>query len=363
MYKKQSTAASVMENIYNAIVKLPKPIRRVCAVQLFAFMGWFPFLFYATTYVGQVMAYEIHGEPDNDVATRTGEFALLIYSIVAVSAGTLLPYLARRNIDLLSRRDEDEDEEAARLKKMVKDWKQEAARNGKPLRLPFMPFLLRNIWTGALLLFSLLTFSTFFITTVFQASVMIALVGICWAVACWVPFAIIMEFLKEMEEDALPKMPTRPPPDPASRRPSHSRTLSTPLLRTGVLPAERAPLLVRRRSFEEYEIAMAQFGPSTPVAGGTVLGIHNLSIVLPQFIVALVASAIFKLSDSHIDEDTTTHDTYYGKNGVAWVLRFGGLCTLVGAVIARMVPPTRTEREMRRLLAEMQEFKDDEGNP
>lgn len=90
-----------------------------------------------------------------------------------------------------------------------------------------------------------------------------------------------------MEEDALPKMPTRPPPDPASRRPSHSRTLSTPLLRTGVLPAERAPLLVRRRSFEEYEIAMAQFGPSTPVAGGTVLGIHNLSIVLPQFIVRL----------------------------------------------------------------------------
>lgn len=30
------------------------------------------------------MAYEIHGEPDNDVATRTGEFALLIYSIGGV---------------------------------------------------------------------------------------------------------------------------------------------------------------------------------------------------------------------------------------------------------------------------------------
>lgn len=363
VYKKQSTAASVMENIYNAIVKLPKPIRRVCAVQIFAFMGWFPFLFYATTYVGQVMAYEIGKEPDNDLATRTGEFALLIYSIVAVCAGTVLPYLARRNQDLLSRRDEDEDEESARLRKMVRDWKAEAARKGKPLRLPFMPFLLRNIWTGALLLFTLLTFSTFFIKTVLQASIMISLVGICWAVACWVPFAIIMEFLKEMEEEALPKMPTRPPPDPASRRPSHSRTLSQPLLRTGLtgLPTERQPL-IRRRSFEEYEIAMAQLGPATPVAGGTVLGIHNLSIVLPQFIVALVSSAIFQLSDSHIDGDPTTHDTYYGKNGVAWVLRFGGLCTLLGAVIARMVPPTRTEREMRRLLAEMQEFKD-EGNP
>jgi hypothetical protein len=29
-----------MDNIYNAIVKLPKPIRRVCLVQVFAFMGW-----------------------------------------------------------------------------------------------------------------------------------------------------------------------------------------------------------------------------------------------------------------------------------------------------------------------------------
>jgi len=309
------------------------------------------------------MAYEIGREPDNDLATRTGEFALLIYSIVAVCAGTVLPHLSRRNQDLLSRRDEDEDEESARLRKMVREWKAEAARKGKPLRLPFMPFLLRNIWTGALLLFTLLTFSTFFIKTVTQASVMISLVGICWAVACWVPFAIIMEFLKEMEEDALPKLPTRPPPDPASRRPSHSRTLSQPLLRTGLtaLPTERQPL-IRRRSFEEYEIAMAQLGPATPVAGGTVLGIHNLSIVLPQFIIALVSSAIFKLSDSHVDDDPTTHDTYYGKNGVAWVLRFGGVCTLLGAVIARMVPPTRTEREMRRLLAEMQELKD-EGNP
>ncbi|KZP18954.1 hypothetical protein FIBSPDRAFT_933177 [Athelia psychrophila] len=33
VYKKQSTAASVVENIYNAIVKLPKPIQRVCLVE------------------------------------------------------------------------------------------------------------------------------------------------------------------------------------------------------------------------------------------------------------------------------------------------------------------------------------------
>ena len=37
----------VFENIGQAIWNLPQPIRRVCYVQLFAFMGWFPFLFYA----------------------------------------------------------------------------------------------------------------------------------------------------------------------------------------------------------------------------------------------------------------------------------------------------------------------------
>lgn len=39
-----------------------------------------------TTYVGQVMAYEQGIDPDKDLATRTGEFAMLIYSIGAISS-------------------------------------------------------------------------------------------------------------------------------------------------------------------------------------------------------------------------------------------------------------------------------------
>jgi len=89
--------------------------------------------------------------------------------------------------------DVDGDAEIARLRDMVRQWRVDAARAGKPLKLPVMPFLLRNIWTGALLFFSFLTFTTFFISTVAQATIFISLVGICWAVAMWVPFAIIME--------------------------------------------------------------------------------------------------------------------------------------------------------------------------
>ena len=95
--------------------------------------------------------------------------AALISFIVAVAAGTILPYLARRDVRLLAQSDdEDEDAELTRLRDMVRRWQAEATRKGKPLRLPIMPFLLRNIWMGAMLLFSLIAASTFFITKVWQ---------------------------------------------------------------------------------------------------------------------------------------------------------------------------------------------------
>ncbi|KAI0089327.1 hypothetical protein BDY19DRAFT_889996 [Irpex rosettiformis] len=351
---KSGKLADVLRNIQQAIIALPKPIRRVCYVQIFAFMGWFPFLFYATTYVGQVMAYELGREPDNELATRTGELALTIYSIVAVIAGILLPRLTVRDTRLLAHEgDDDEDAEFARLRATVTEWRAEAAAKGQPLELPFMPFFLRNIWTGAMLLFSLITFSTFFITKVWQAIIAVSLVGICWAVACWVPFAIIMEVKRE--QDTPEQVAIRV----SSRRPSHSRTLSVPGRRPSAANSEREPLLRRQRSLE-HDLVPPPDQEST--AGGTILGIHNLAIVFPQFIVALVSSAIFRAVDTDIDNDPSNHNTYYGKNGVAWVLRFGGLCALVGAAICRAVPPTHTEKQMRRRLAELK-ILEEEGSP
>lgn len=347
----QGRARDVYDNIRTAMFNLPRPIRRVCYVQLFAFMGWFPFLFYSTTYVGQIMAFELGKEPDHDFAIRSGEFAMLIYSIVGVIAGTVLPHLAGRDRRLMGHKsDVDEDAELSRIRETVRQWRVDAARQGKPLRLPVMPFLLRNIWTGALLFFSLLMFSTFFITTVFQATIFITLVGICWAVAMWVPFAIIMELLKE---------PPANQPVLDAGRPVRARNVSTPgnlssfsLRRGSGVVSERQPLL-RRRSVDEYDNIAEEDAIAPPMAGGTVLGIHNLAIVMPQFIVAIVTSAIFRIVDESSVKFAADGNTYYGKSGVGWVLRFGGLCTLFGAIIARMVPPTPTEKAMRRRLGEM----------
>jgi len=154
-------------------------------------------------------------------------------------------------------------------------------------------------------------------------------------------FAIVMEMLKE-------------PPAPVVQdtRPTHTRNLSAP--NQPPRYGERQPL-IRSRSYDDYDTNTEDDMPETRSAGGTVLGIHNLAVVTPQFLVAIVTSIIFGIVDgtgtAGFAKDT---NTYLGKNGVAWVLRFGGACSLLAAAIARRVPPTPTEKAMRRRLGEMQ---------
>lgn len=93
-------------------------------------------------------------------------------------------------------------------------------------------------------------------------------------------------------------------------------------------------------------------------AGGTIMGIHNLAIVFPQFLIAIIASLIFKLSDATSDGSGPSHGEYKSTHAVAHVLQFGGCMSLIGALICRKVPPTKTEKAMRRRLAEMKEESD-----
>jgi len=199
---------------------------------------------------------------------------------------------------------------------------------------------------------------------VWQATVAIALVGICWAIACWVPFAIIMEFLKEMDDARSQHAHTsfRASRSIALDRPANPRAVSTPIgfRSTHSSPTrndERAPLT---RSYSTADVEGAaesmEYTGSGPVAGGTIMGIHNLAIVFPQFIIAVVASIIFKLADGDSAKPAGEGPQTGARNGVAWVLRFGGLMALIGAAICRKVPPTKTEKAMRRRLAEMREL-------
>ena len=128
----------------------------------------------STTYIGQVMAKERNAEPDPEYATRMGALSMLFNSIVAVLAGALLPYLSRRDKRLLRVQDEDEEEETIRLRGLIYEWRTQAAKKGKEMKLPTLPVLYRTIWIGALLLFTVLTMMTFFVTSTIGVSTLVS---------------------------------------------------------------------------------------------------------------------------------------------------------------------------------------------
>jgi solute carrier family 45 protein 1/2/4 len=98
------------------------------------------------------------------------------------------------------------------------------------------------------------------------------------------------QFLKELDSPAPERTADA---HTVNHRVSHTRAVSSPnLLRTSALLSERQPLLTRRRSFED-QADNEDAQKHTRVAGGTILGIHNLAIVFPQFIVSLYRMASY----------------------------------------------------------------------
>jgi len=230
--------------------------------------------------------------------------------------------------------------------------------------------------------------ATFWVTSVEGAMVLVAWSGVSWAIACWVPFALVMEAIREipspvpspgLEQGEVDSSgPARSQAQEGSKpgevgqqpfRNGLSREGSYNFPQTGGA-GERAPLLdSSRRSGNSYAghpsrpalitrpSQLAKRAP--PASGGTILGIHNLAIVAPQFLVALIAAGIFELAGrakagaggagevgawwAGEEEDGGLQ----GSNDVVWVLRFGGLAALVGVVASRWVLSPESELDYK----------------
>ena len=310
---------STFKSLYLSVRKLPLQIREVCTVQFFAWIGWFPFLFYITTYVAEIYVQPIYAakpemtKKEVDAvwqrATRMGTFALFMFAITTFSSSVLLPFIVAK----LSS-DKEYREVGAVRTPLTPTTPGGSAResqggyfgfNPPPLsaksstasrnrlsrlcaRLPSLeiPWLtLRRAWMLSHIFFAILTFSTFLAHTTTSATVLVALIGIPWALTNWAPFALIASEIRKHE------------------RPKAS-------------------------SLEPEE--------GVDVQAGVVLGIHNVAIAAPQVIATLVSSAIFRALQKPRGS--------VGDESVAWVLRFGGCCALVAAWLTRRVGEETAKR-------------------
>lgn len=357
-------------HVISSIRRLPAQIRGVCMVQLAAWIAWFPFLFYVTTYIGQLYVDPIFTEhpnlKDDDItrawedATRVGAYALVINSIVAFATNVILPVFIQPMSGANAPSPSSSSSSAA-----VSAVKSFLSR----LRVPGLT--LRRAWLISHVIFALAMFSTFFIASTPSGIAFVGTVGVCWALAQWAPFTLISEVIAANKARASSnsspeyslargRTPSQSTTYPWSfTRDGETRSLSEEngsdfgSVVTAIYNPRPAPLVTQSSSvttvFHVPDNAEANNsvpgsdpdsapdpgldpGPEsedseesigeTPSAG-IFLGIHNVAISLPQFFTALISSVIFSF--------TQKPRGVPGDTSVAWVFRLGGINALVAA--------------------------------
>lgn len=99
----KSSPITIAKKIISTTANLPPRIQAICWAQFWAWIGWFPFLFYSSTWVGET--YFRYDTPANvDVADsedslgdigRIGSMALVVFSMVTFASAFLLPFFVR----------------------------------------------------------------------------------------------------------------------------------------------------------------------------------------------------------------------------------------------------------------------------
>ena len=106
-----------------------------------------------------------------------------------------------------------------------------------------------------------------------------------------------------MEEIVEPTSPAQTRANSRIHSRAHSRTHTGSASFANFSIPERQPLLARAtaalQSQNQEQHALGHVDRDKPVAGGTVLGIHNLAIVFPQFAVCYFPSCDPSCNQSH----------------------------------------------------------------
>jgi solute carrier family 45, member 1/2/4 len=317
----------LFRSLWHSLFHLPPQITKVCRVQFMAWMGWFPFLFYTTTYIGEIYVEPFFEENPNmskteidqlwEAGTRRGTVALLMYAIVTFAASVILPflipptykvvdpiqapttpltssYMSSSNSFPTSRR-------RSTLSSTLGLIQSSISTLLTKLQIPSLT--LRRTWLYSHLLFCFCMWSTLIVRSVPLATFLITLVGIPWAVTMWAPFALISAEISK--RDAIRRGIIPPPPT-----------------------AEGAFLAANEDDSADQ--------------AGVVLGIHNVAISAPQVMATVFGSVLFKWLQKPRGAP--------GDESVAWFFRVGGLCALYAAYLTTKVgeeaDTTRRREEM-----------------
>jgi solute carrier family 45 protein 1/2/4 len=287
---------SFFGKVFTSVRNLPPQTRKVCEVQFFAWVGFFPQLFYSSSYIADIYVQPYLEDNPNmepveidklyEKATRVGTFALLVYAIVSLATNVLLPFFIAPSFDAPS---------SALSTHSGRSYTTRFSRFLDALIIPGLT--LRRAWLISHLIFATCMFSTLIVRSIAAATALIGIVGIPWAITLWAPFAIISAEVSK--RDAL-------------RRSKKSAQTSR-----------------EAGDDDPYDIESTGIVLAEEDQAGVILGIHNMAIASPQILATLGSSIIFKF----LQKPRGTP----GDRSFAVALAAGGLFTLVAAFLTSRI--------------------------
>jgi solute carrier family 45 protein 1/2/4 len=294
-------------NFFKAIIcsfkTIPPQVKIVCYAQLFAWIGYFPLLFYTTSYVGELYLYE-KGYPNPslippdlkqdllDQSTRVGTYALLSNAIITLLIVSFLPSIL------------------------------EKYQNER--------FNLRDLWIYSHIIFIICTFFTFFIKSYKQAILLFAFTGIPWGCAVWIPFTLISEEISRIKDIKAIQIYFK----------QQSENLS--------IIEDDAPNINNINSIYCKDILIHYYN-NLEYDSGLLLALHNVFVSAPQMLSSFMASILFTIL--HKSKTDNSYDPSLG-----WIFRFGGLMTIGAWYISKKVKTNEELYDNDKLMAISSEF-------
>lgn len=299
----------MLSQIYSTLIHVPERIQAICWVQFWSWIGWFPFLFYGSTWVGEIyLRYEAPPKTNQssealDEVGRHGSMALIVYSIVGTLASIVIPWFIQ-NPD-----DEEKPGYTARPPQSL-----EKVLTGVTWQ---KPSLLAAWKYGNLLFASAMVFAPM-VQSVRLATLLVAICGIPNAIGGMAPGTFLGVEVNRMSSTI---------PSSRSRSPSHRRMStedSVELESNG-----SSPKILHLR----HESTGSVVTSSTGELSGIYLGILNIYTTLPQFVgtgISMIVFSILEPGKSPELAKDSKPDEQNSKDGLSGI----GVCLFIGALSA-----------------------------
>ena len=326
--------------------------------------------------VGEVYARHQNGLPSTDEEgdssitdtvghiARIGSMALVAFSIVTLVSSVILPIFVRTPDE--GRRPSLGEEGMSRLARI---WRQskipELLLFLKEKTAPVRPSL-TLAWGMGHGLFAFAMFCAPFVHSVSSATIVVGLCGVPWALTCWAPFALLGDEISRLGQTEDGYEMVEATVDRRSPPPSYDQIEKTRNIEEGeglgssashrdsldsVLSAaqsedlevfnedpsrsseDRILRLSRRNSSLQSRPLRLQLEESAPTndIAGEMLGIMNVFVTLPQFIMTFVSSVVFAILEPGKSKELTEGkvETRGGVSAIAVVMVVGGIGSLI----------------------------------